>query len=71
MENAFADSLGQYSGAREGIKKEKIEFLTKQYANRARVAGMMGTTPLNEDAQIFGNIGQIKQLFECWSYKSG
>lgn len=67
MENAFAESLGQYSGNREAIKKEKIDFLSKQYANRARVSGMMGTTPLNEDANIFGAIGQIKQLFESVS----
>ncbi len=67
MENSFAGPLGQYSGNREAIKKEKIDFLAKQYANRTRVAENMGTTPLNEDAQIFGHIPQISKLFESVS----
>lgn len=64
MENAFSAELGNYGGSRAGIKNERIDFLTKQYANRERVAGNMGTTPLYEDASIFGHIPQIKQLFE-------
>lgn len=64
LESSFGAELGNYGGARAGIKQEKIDFLTKQYANRERVAGNMGTTPLYEDASIFGNIPSIKQLFE-------
>lgn len=67
MENAFASQLGNYSGNREAIKKEKSEFIAKQYANRSRIADNMGTTPLYEDSQIFGHIPQIKQLFESVS----
>ncbi len=64
LESSFGAELNNYSGARAGIKQEKIDFLTKQYANRERVASNMGTTPLYEDASIFGNIPSIKQLFE-------
>jgi hypothetical protein len=67
MENAFASPLGEYSGNRDAIRKEKIDFLSKQYANRSRIANNMGTTPLYEDAAIFGHIPQIKQLFESVS----
>ena len=68
MESSFAQPLGGYSGNREAIRKEKIDFLAQQYANRMRIADNMGTTPLNEDANIFGNIPQIKHLFESVSH---
>jgi len=67
LENAFSQELGAYNGNRAAIKDEKLNFLAGQYANRTRVAGNMGTTPLYEDAQIFGHIPQIKQLFESAS----
>lgn len=70
MENAFAEQLGNYSGNREAIKKERIKFSTEQYANRLRIMGNLGgTNPLFEDAKIFGNVGdgQLKNLFESVS----
>lgn len=68
MENSFQKDLSAYSGGnRANIKKEKVDFLAKQYANRVRIAQTMRTTPLYEDAAIFGHIPQIKQMFESVS----
>ena len=67
MESAFRDVLKEYTGSREGLGKEKLEFAAKQFANRARVAGMMGQTPLNEDSKIFAHLGVDNKLFESVS----
>jgi hypothetical protein len=68
MESAFGQDLNNYEDGkdprRKAIRDEKIKFLSEQYANRLRIANVMGTHPLNEDAQIFGNIPQISKLFE-------
>lgn len=70
LESAFANELGAYTGSREAIGKEKVAFLANQYANRVRVSEVAGTNPLFEDAQIFGNLGQLKNLFESVSVPS-
>lgn len=64
MESAFNSEFDSFGNSRKDIKEERAKFVAEQYANRMRVAGHMGVTPLNEDAAIFGNIPQIKQLFE-------
>lgn len=64
MESSFGQEFGAFGNARKDIKEERAKFVAEQYANRARIAGHMGVNPLNEDAAIFGNIPQIKQLFE-------
>lgn len=71
FEGAFANELSRYNDRPE-IKKERIKFATEQYANRCRIAQNMGVKPLNEDAQIFGNLGNnIKSLFESVSSAPG
>lgn len=70
FESAFGPEFQKLSGnpMREQIKNERMDFATKQFANRARVAQLSGVNPLNEDSQIFGSIGgNIKQLFESVS----
>lgn len=67
MESAFAADLNNYDNRRKAIRDEKVKFLSEQYANRARIAANMGVNPLNEDAQIFGNIPQISKMFESIS----
>jgi hypothetical protein len=68
MESAFAKQFEAYDKdtdpRRKAVRDEKIKFLSEQYANRLRIANVLGTHPLNEDAQIFGNIPQISRLFE-------
>jgi hypothetical protein len=68
MESAFAEEFGAYDKdtdpRRKIVREEKIKFLSEQYANRLRIANVLGTHPLNEDQQIFGNIPQISKLFE-------
>jgi hypothetical protein len=67
MESAFANEFAKLE-SRPDIKKERLQFVTEQYANRARIANLMGTTPLNEDANIFGgSMPQLKNLFESVS----
>ena len=70
MESAFCDTLNQYTGSREKIKQEKLEFLAGQYANRLRVANNLGLSPLNEDANIFAGIPNVKQLFESANFSA-
>ena len=64
MESSFGQEFGAFGNTRKDIKEERAKFVAEQYANRVRIAGHMGVNPLNEDAAIFGNIPQIKQLFE-------
>lgn len=65
MESAFKDEFSRYTGSRQQIKDERLKFVTEQYANRARVARNMGTTPLFEDSKIFGeSMPSLKNLFE-------
>jgi hypothetical protein len=68
MESAFRKEFGEYDDdkdpRRKAISTEKLKFLSEQYANRLRIANVLGTHPLNEDAQIFGNIPQMSKLFE-------
>lgn len=64
MESAFGESMKRYSGANASIKNERINFISGLYANRLRVSKNMGTNPLNEDANIFQALPQVKQLFE-------
>lgn len=67
FESAFGDAMGRFSGSdsRSAIKKERVEFAARQYANRARVAENMGQSPLYEDSQIFKNFGPaVVNLFE-------
>lgn len=73
MESAFASEFAQFKGVgnnpmRENIAKERATFMAQQFANRTRVSRNMGMTPLNEDAQIFGQaMPQLKPLFESIS----
>lgn len=70
VESAFAGELGRYTGSqnRKAIGEERVRFATEQYANRTRIARNMQTSPLNEDAQIFGGaMPQLKNLFESVS----
>lgn len=64
FESAFKKELEGYTGTRKEIGTEKLNFLAYQYANRCRVSEIAGEKPLFEDAQIFGNLGQLKNLFE-------
>lgn len=67
FESAFAEELGRYNDTprRKKIGEEKLRFATEQYANRVRVSNMMGVSPLNEDANIFGVLGKnVTKLFE-------
>ncbi len=67
LENAFSEELGRYS-TRPEIKAERVLFAAEQFANRSRIANNMGTVPLNEDANIFGQaMPQLKNLFESVS----
>ena len=70
MESAFGESLSQYTGTRERIKQEKLDFLAGQYANRIRIANNLGVNPLNEDANIFAGMPQVKQLFESANFSA-
>lgn len=64
IESAFQSVLNEYGDSRKNIRNERVNFMAGQYANRLRVAKNMGTSPLNEDANIFTGIPQVKQLFE-------
>lgn len=68
MESAFADEFARYNDRPE-LKKERLKFASEQYANRCRVAKAMNTTPLNEDARIFSELGDgsLKNLFESFA----
>lgn len=66
MESAFQAPLEAYND-RPQVKAERLKFMTEQYANRARIAGNMGTTPLFEDSRIFANMPQISKMFESVS----
>lgn len=71
MESSFKREFSALSGnpQRDAIKKERLRFASEQYANRARIARNMGTTPLYEDAKIFGeSMPQLKNLFESYSH---
>lgn len=68
MESAFSAEFGKYGASRAAIKEERLRFVSEQFANRSRIAQNMGTTPLNEDALIFGSaMPQLKPLFESVS----
>lgn len=69
MESAFADELKAYKhGNRQHIADERMRFASEQFANRVRISKNMGVSPLNEDAQIFSNLGSgVKALFESYS----
>ena len=66
FESTFAEPLKRFNhGNRQAIGQERLQFATEQYANRVRVAGNMGASPLDEDAAIFGKaFPQYKSLFE-------
>ena len=67
FENAFRESLKLYE-SRPEIRDERLRFMTEQYANRCRVAGNAGESPLNEDAKIFGGLSpKLTKLFESVS----
>ena len=70
FENAFAGNFegDQSNPYRKKLMEEKIDFATKQYANRVRVSENMGHSPLFEDSKIFGSTFEdSKQLFESVS----
>lgn len=72
MESAFGDQFKVYGGAenaqRSEIKKERLQFVSDQFANRMRIARTMNLNPLYEDAAIFGEtMPQLKNLFESVS----
>ena len=70
LESAFSTEFGKYQHGvnRTEIGKERLQFVADQYANRARISNLMGSSPLNEDAQIFGQaMPQLKNLFESVS----
>lgn len=68
MESAFSNELKAYTGNRSSIGAERLEFAASQFANRMRVSGLTGAKPLNEDAKIFGVLGDnLKSLFESVS----
>lgn len=66
VESAFGADMKRYNTpGRQVIADERMKFVTEQFANRARIAKNMGASPLNEDAQIFGeSMPQLKKLFE-------
>lgn len=67
IESAFANELAAYNNRPE-LKAEKVRFMAEQYANRVRVANIMGQSPLFEDAKIFSVFGDgVKNLFESVS----
>jgi hypothetical protein len=67
MENAFRGEFESLND-RPQIKEERLKFVTEQYANRCRVAGLAGENPLYEDAKIFGGLNSgLKNLFESVS----
>lgn len=68
MESAFASEFARYNDRPE-LKAERLKFASEQYANRCRVAKAMNTTPLNEDARIFSELGDgsLKNLFESFA----
>lgn len=68
MESAFANELNASTPQRKKIADEKLNFATRQYANRVRISENLGTTPLFEDSKIFGTVLEgSKQLFESVS----
>lgn len=68
MESAFAGEAGRYTGNRDAIGKERMEFAARQYANRARISRNIGVTPMFEDAKIFGGVSpQLEKMFESVS----
>lgn len=66
FESAFSEPLSNYdTPARAKIREERIRFASEQYANRCRVAKLMGVSPLNEDAKIFSGFGDnVVKMFE-------
>lgn len=67
MESAFNEEFGNVNPFRQKIQQERLDFMAKQYANRVRVSKNLGLSPLNEDAQIFSGLANMKQLFESAS----
>ena len=70
LESAFASEFAKFEhgSGRDAIKKERLQFVADQYGNRTRIANLMGASPLNEDASIFGSaMPQLKNLFESVS----
>src|SRR5690606_33181375 len=69
MESAFGNQFQGYdTPQRKKLADEKLDFATRQYANRVRISENLGTTPLFEDSKIFGNVLEgSKQLFESVS----
>lgn len=68
MESAFSAEFARYNDRPE-LKAERLKFASEQFANRCRVAKAMNTTPLNEDARIFSELGDgsLKNLFESFA----
>lgn len=68
MESAFSVEFARYNDRPE-LKAERLKFASEQFANRCRVAKAMNTTPLNEDARIFSELGDgsLKNLFESFA----
>ena len=65
VESAFASELKRYTGNRQKIADEKKLLVSEQYANRARISRNLGVSPMNEDAEIFGNLNKnFKKFFE-------
>ena len=69
MESAFNTEFKKFEhGTNAGrgiIAEERKRFISEQFANRCRISSNLGVSPLNEDAQIFGQaMPQVKPLFE-------
>lgn len=70
FESAFGQEVGDQglTPARKKILDDKIDFATKQYANRVRISDNMGHSPLFEDSKIFGSTFEgTQKLFESVS----
>lgn len=70
FESAFAKEFEGYESNpyRKKLMDDKIDFATRQYANRVRISDNMGTSPLYEDSKIFGKVFEGSQkLFESVS----
>lgn len=68
MESAFASDLARYNDRPE-MKAEKLRFMSEQFANKRRISGVMGSTPMHEDGNIFGAaFPGVKSFFESADY---
>jgi hypothetical protein len=76
FESAFSGDFDSYKKSNnplvQKIGQERLNFAASQYANRLRVSKSLNVSPLFEDANIFGNLGQgqLKKLFESVSTPS-